>query len=150
TTAQGATVLGHTPQGAPNYVQDLSGKSLPDAPKLKMTVNLDHQISAGGLLPWDLGLFAQYAYRTSALMQANQNPETRQPSFGLLNLGMTATSPSGRYSATTFVNNVTDKFYLVNGEDFFAGLYSIPATATTPITPANAVIGQPARDAQRY
>ncbi len=147
TTAQGASIAGFTPQGAPVFQQDLSGKPLPDAPKFKVTLNLDHQISAGTLLPWDLGLNAQYSYRSSAIFQADQNPQTNQSSFGILNLGVTATSPSGRFSVTTFVNNVTNKFYLVNGEDFFSGLYSIPGT---PPVAANAVIGQPARDAQRY
>ena len=42
---------------------------------------------------------------------------------------------------SVFVNNVTNRFYNANEEDFFSGLWG----ATT-----NAVIGEPARDARRY
>jgi iron complex outermembrane recepter protein len=80
-------------------------------------------------------------------MQGNQNPNTRQPGFGILNLSATATAPSGKYAVTAFVNNALNKFYLVNAEDFFSGLYAIPGS---PPGAANAVIGQPARDAKRY
>ncbi|MEK8052849.1 TonB-dependent receptor [Ideonella sp. DXS22W] len=129
-----------TATGASVGAQDLSGKTMPDSPKLKITLGLDHGIEQK-LLPWDLRVNAQYAWRTSAMLQANQNPYTRQPSFGILNLGATASSPDGKYAVTLFVNNVTNRFYLVNAEDFFSGLWG--ATA-------NAVIGQPARDARRY
>lgn len=145
----GAVVVGQDANGAPVYAQDLSGKSLPDAPKFKFTLGVDHDVAAGSL-PFRLALNAQYAYRTSALLQGNQNPKTLQPAFGILNLGITATPESGKYSVSAFVNNALDKFYLVNAEDFFSGLYSIPGTQTTPPIPANAVIGQPARDSQRY
>ena len=57
----------------------------------------------------------------------------------LFNIGTTGSD--GRYALSFFVNNVFDKFYLVNSEDFFAGLWG---------SSNNAVIGQPARDARRY
>ncbi|MDT7837000.1 TonB-dependent receptor [Aquabacterium sp. OR-4] len=129
-----------TASGAAVGAQDLSGKTMPDSPKLKLTLGLDHGL-AQTLLPWDLRVNAQYAWRSAAVLQANQNPYTRQGAFGILNLGATASSPDGKYALTLFVNNVTNRFYLVNAEDFFSGLWG--ATA-------NAVIGQPARDAQRY
>lgn len=120
--------------------QNLAGKTMPDSPKFKMTLGLDHGLSQS-LIPWDLRLNAQYAYRTAANFQADQNPYTRQGAFGILNLGATASSPDGRYSVSLFVNNVFDKFYLVNAEDFFSGLWG---------GTSNAVIGQPARDARRF
>ena len=40
----------------------------------------------------------------------------------------------------------TNRFYRVNAEDFFSGLYAPPGT----LAHGNAVIGQPARDAKRY
>lgn len=146
TPAEGAYIIGTDANGAPVFAQDLSGKPLPDAPKFKFTLGVDQEIAPEGW-PFRLNLNGQYAYRTSAVLQGNQNPKTRQPGFGLLNLGITATPESGKYSVTLFVNNVTNQFYLVNAEDFFSALYSIPGN---PPTPANAVIGQPARDAQRY
>lgn len=152
-TTTGAYVVGTDPaSGAPVFAQDLSNKPLPDAPKFKVTLGAEHFIGAGSVLPWDLTLNGQYAYRTSAVFQANQNPKTQQPGFGILNLSATASSPDGKYSVSLFVNNALNKFYLVNAEDFFSGLYSVPQAAGSvpPFLPANAVIGQPARDAKRY
>ena len=146
TAAQGAVLAGLDATGAPVFKQDLSGKPLPDSPKFKFTLGLDQELPSGSL-PFKLRLNAQYAYRTSALMQGNQNPNTRQPAFGILNLGLTAEPASGKYRVTAFVNNALNKFYLVNAEDFFSGLYAVPGN---PPVAANAVIGQPARDATRY
>ncbi|HSW04359.1 TonB-dependent receptor [Aquabacterium sp.] len=146
TEAQGAVLTGFDSHGAPVFAQDLSGKPMPDAPKFKLTLAADHEVAPAGW-PLRLNFNAQYAYRTSALLQGNQNPATRQPGFGILNLGVTATPESGKYQVSAFVNNALNKFYLVNAEDFFSGLYSIPGN---PPGAANAVIGQPARDAKRY
>ncbi len=118
--------------------QDLSGHRMPDSPRLKVNASVDQSLPEE-LLPWSVRVNANYAYRTAANFQADANPQTVQKAFGILNLGATFTSPDGRHSVSTFVDNVANKFYLVNAEDFFAGLWS-----------ANAVIGQPARDAHRY
>jgi iron complex outermembrane receptor protein len=112
----------------------------------------DKSVLLGGALtlsqlPLRLTLNAQYAYRTAALLQGNQNPLTRQAAFGILNLGITAAPESGKYQVTAFVNNALNKFYLVNAEDFFSGLYAVPGS---PPGAVNAVVGQPARDARRY
>lgn len=120
--------------------QNLSGKSMPDAPKVKLTLGLEHHLQQE-FTPWDLRLNAQYAYRTSAYLQANHNPYTRQGSFGIFNIGAGMSSPDDKYNISFFVNNVFNKFYLTNAEDFFSGLWG---------GGANAVIGQPARDARRY
>jgi len=134
TEAQGCTPSDTGP------VQDVSGKTMPDSPKFKLTLGADHFIDQH-LVPWDLRVNGQYAWRTHANFQADQNPYTVQRSFGVLNLGASATSPDGRYMVSLFVNNVTNRFYNANEEDFFSGLWG----ATT-----NAVIGEPARDARRY
>ena len=134
TEAQGCT------PSATGPVQDVSGKPMPDSPKFKLTLGADHFI-AQQLVPWDLRVNAQYAWRTHANFQADQNPYTVQGPFGILNLGASATSPDGRYAVSLFVNNVTNRFYNANEEDFFSGLWG---------GTANAVIGEPARDARRY
>ncbi|MRW88560.1 TonB-dependent receptor [Duganella sp. FT80W] len=121
-----------------NSTQDLSGKPLPDSPRTKITLGAEHYIALGS---YGLTLNGTYAWRSAARMQANQNPYTNQPSFGILNLNATLSPEDGKYSLSLFVNNVTNRFYLVNAEDFFSAIYG---------SQANAVIGQPARDAQRY
>jgi len=139
TAAQGCTTVVDA-NGKRTSSQDLAGKTMPDSPKLKISLSAEHNL-AQSLMPWDLRLNAQYAWRSASVLQANQNPYTRQGAFGILNLSGTATSADGRHAITLFVNNVTNRFYLVNAEDFWSGLWG---------GSANAVIGQPARDAQRY
>lgn len=136
TSGEGCTVSASTGKN----VQDLSGKTMPDSPKFKLTLSGDYDLEQS-VIPWDLRLNAQYSYRGKALMQADQNPKTLQPAFGILNLGVTASSPDARHTLTLFCNNVTNRFYLVNAEDFWGSLWG---------DKTNAVIGQPARDAQRY
>jgi iron complex outermembrane receptor protein len=120
--------------------QDLSGKQMPDSPKVKATLGAEHRF-ASTALPYEFTFNGQYAWRSAARMQADQNPFTNQSSFGILNLGVTMAPTDGKYSLSLFVNNVTDRFYLVNAEDFFSAIYG---------PTANAVIGQPARDSRRY
>jgi iron complex outermembrane receptor protein len=80
-----------------------------------------------------------YAYRTRAQFQPDQNPETIQGSFGLLNLSVGLREKTGKYSITAFCNNVTNHFYAADIEDFWNGPWN-----------SNAVVMQPARDAVRY
>ncbi|MFT4249043.1 MAG: TonB-dependent receptor [Pseudomonas sp.] len=121
--------------------QDLSGKSMPDAPKFKANLGVDYTwFGNDGGRP-DLTLSGQYAWRSGTYMQADNNPYTWQPAFGLLNLSLTGSWNSGKFTAALFVNNVLDKFYLVNITDNFSGIWSDSTIAIT---------GQPARDSHRY
>jgi len=124
-----------------NDVQDLSGKRMPDSPRWKAHAGAEYTWYGDAALPFDLTLAGQYAWRSAALMQANNNPQTKQPAFGIFNLSLTAVKSGGRFSASVFVNNIFDKFYLNTAEDFFSGLWG-PTT--------NAVVGQAARDSSRY
>lgn len=130
---------------AANGTQDLSGKPMPDAPHFKFNIDAEHAIPLSDNA--DLVLGANFAYRSAAFFQANNNPRTRQPAFGLLNLSAGIDLDGGKYNLTVFANNVTDKFYLTNAEDFFSGLFGPDAGSGLS---ANDVIGQPARDAHRY
>jgi iron complex outermembrane recepter protein len=130
-------------QGCINGVQDLSGHALPDSPKFKFNASLERRLPLQRL---DLLLGGTLAYRTSAVFQADGNPETGQPGFALLNLSFGVQSKSGRTSLTAFVNNVSNHFYLVDSEDFFSGVVGFSPSGP----PANFVVGQPARDAHRY
>ena len=72
-------------------------------------------------------------------MLANQNPDAVLPAIGLLNLSA-ALHMGSKTTITLFVNNVTDKVYYTDLEDFWSG----------PWGGTSAIVGQPARDAQRY
>jgi iron complex outermembrane receptor protein len=129
-----------SPPGTPTCTQDLAGKPLPNAPRFKLSGNFEERIPLG-FAPLDLTLAGNYSYRTAAQMLTDQNPQTVLPGFGILDLaaGVVSTSKTS-YSVTAFVNNVTNKFYAVDVEDF----WSAPWGGT------NTVIMQPARDARRY
>jgi iron complex outermembrane receptor protein len=118
--------------------QDVSGKPMPNAPKFKYTLGLEQRIplSSGGN---EIVLGANYAYRNAAQMLANQNPHAIMPSSGILNLSAALNSADGKTTVTAFINNVTNTVYYTDVEDFWSGPWA-----------SNAVIGQPARDAQRY
>jgi iron complex outermembrane receptor protein len=117
--------------------QDVSGQTMPNSPKFKGVLSVDHRLPLGSKFEGVLG--GNYAYRSSAQFQPDQNPETIQGSFGLLNLSIGVREKSGKNSITAFCNNVTDRHYLVDIEDFWSGPWG-----------SNAVVGQPARDSNRY
>lgn len=125
--------------GAPGQVaQNVSGDPMPNAPKFKgvLTGEKKYAVSDGNV---DLVLGGSYAYRSSAQMQPDQNPETLQGAYGILNLTLGLREGHGRWSVTAFCNNVTDKHYAADVEDFWSGPWN-----------SNAVVIQPARDSNRY
>jgi iron complex outermembrane receptor protein len=119
-------------------IQDVSGKPMPNAPKLKLALGAEQRIPLAAA-PFDVVLGGTYAYQASAQMLYDQNPEAVLPAFGVLNLSVGLTEKSGRYSATFFVNNVFDHHYPVFVADFWNSVWA-----------NNAVVAQPARDSSRY
>jgi iron complex outermembrane receptor protein len=130
---------GNVTEPAPYVVvQDLSGKPMPLSPKFKFVLSADQRIplSAGG----DILLGANYSWRDKAQMLVDQNPYGIQDSFGILNLSVGWESDSGKLSATVFCNNVLDEHYFTDIQDFWSA----------PWGNTNTIIGQPARDTNRY
>ncbi len=124
--------------GNVNLVQDASGKPMPNSPKFKAVAGAEQRIPLASS-PYEIAVGGTYAYRTSAQMLPDQNPQSIQRAFGILNLSAALRDTSGKWSLTAFVNNVTNQIYYTDVEDFFNGPWA-----------SNAVIAQPARDAQRY
>jgi len=120
------------------YIQNVSGDPMPNAPRFKGTLGIDQRIPIEQS-HFDLVVGANYAYRSSAEMLPDQNPQAIQHAFGLLNLSVALKDRDGKYSITGFVNNLTNHIYYGDVEDFWTGPWG-----------ANAVVAQPARDAQRY
>lgn len=123
-------------EGCVNGAQDVSGKPMPNAPKLKFILGIEQRIPVGER---EFVLGANYSYRDAAHMLANQNPQAVMPSVGILNLSVGLRGATGRTSLTLFANNVTNKVYYTDLEDFWSGPWQ-----------SNAIVGQPARDAKRY
>ena len=130
-------------QGCVGGTQSLSGHSLPDSPKFKANASIQQTIPLDKV---NVLLGSNLAYRTSAVLQSDGNPETYQGAFALLDASIGLQTKDKTASLTFFVNNITNHFYLSNAEDFFSG----PWSGAPGVGPANAVIGQPARDSHRY
>jgi iron complex outermembrane recepter protein len=134
--AQGCTPV--TINGVVQGVQNVDGKTMPNSPKFKAIAGFEQRVPLSSH-PEELVFGADYTYRTSAQMLVNQNPWAVQGAFGILNLRAGFQTSNGRFSATAFLNNVSNKVYYVDVEDFWTGPWGGPA-----------VIGQPARDAHRF
>ena len=124
--------------GKTGNTQNVSGDPMPNSPRFKANLGVEQRIVLNPS-PVDLVLGANYTYRSSAQMLPDQNPEAIQGAFGLLNLSASLKEKNGKYSITAFVNNLTNHIYYGDVEDFWTGPWG-----------ANAVVAQPARDAQRY
>jgi iron complex outermembrane receptor protein len=127
--------------------QDLSGHPLPDSPKFKFNGSAEQVFP---MTQFDALIGGDLSYRSSAMLQADGNPQTNQPGFALINLHIGVRSKDQKVSATLFVNNLTDHFYLTDAEDFFSGAFGFGPPGPTGFGPANVVVGQPARDSHRY
>jgi iron complex outermembrane receptor protein len=119
-------------------VQDLAGKKLPNAPRLKGTLGTTYDFAVGdGDLRGILNL--NYQYQSKVNFDLFQNPLTVQGGYGVVN-GSFALGDSNRgYKVTFFANNLFDKSYTGNINDnagVFGGVHVL--TATLP------------RNAQRY
>jgi iron complex outermembrane recepter protein len=125
--------------GTPTCTQDLKDKPLPNSPRFRMNANAERSFPLPSI-PYEVVFDANYSFRTDAQMLTDQNPQAIQASYGILNLNLGFNQSAGKYSVTAFVNNVLNKHYDVDVEDF----WSAPWGGT------NTVIDQPARDSVRY
>jgi iron complex outermembrane receptor protein len=123
--------------GQPALAQNVSGDTMPNSPKFKATFGAEQRVPLPD--PYELVFGGTFTYRTSAQMLPDQNPFAIQAGFGLLNLNAGIQTRNGKFSARVFVNNVTNHHYFTDVEDFWSGPWN-----------GNAVIGQPARDSERY
>jgi iron complex outermembrane receptor protein len=131
-----------TAQGTPpnlTYIQDMSGQTMPNAPRWKFYFDGQQKVPLAGL-PFDLMGDVNWSYRTSAQMLPDNNPEAVMGAFGITNISIGVQSKSGKWSVTAFCNNLFNKIYYQDVEDFWNGPWSNTST----------VIAEPARDAVRY
>jgi iron complex outermembrane recepter protein len=131
----GSTNCTLTPSGD---VLNMSGQTMPNAPKFKVYLDAEQRIPLGGA-PYELLVDGNWAYRTSAQMLPDNNPAGVQGAFGIMNFSVGLHANSG-WSVTAFCNNVFNRIYYQDVEDFWSSAWSNSST----------VIAQPARDAQRY
>jgi iron complex outermembrane recepter protein len=131
-------VIGSNGQPTGSTAQDVSGDTMPDSPRFKGTLLVEQRYPLGGG-NYEAVIGGNYAYRSSTQFQPDQNPKSIQGGFGLLNLSAGLRNQTGKLKFAAFCNNVTNHHYYVNMEDFWSGPWG-----------SNAVVGQPARDSNRY
>ncbi|HMK84553.1 MAG TPA: TonB-dependent receptor [Steroidobacteraceae bacterium] len=122
-----------------NVWPSLDGKPMPNAPKVKFDLNGEQRFPLEAI-PYSVVLGGNFSFRDSAQMLADQNPHAVMPSVGILDLNLGLVSQSGKISITAFVDNLTNKHYATDVEDFWS----------SPWGHKDAVIMQPARDSYRY
>jgi iron complex outermembrane recepter protein len=124
--------------GTGQFIQDVSGKTMPNSPKVKGTLGFEKDWAlAGGGIRFNFG--GSYSYRSKAQMLPDQNPQAIQDAFGLINAHIGVASATDSWSVNVFGNNLTNHHYAGDVEDFWTGPWG-----------SNAVIMQPARDSYRY
>jgi len=102
--------------------QNLAGKRPAQAPKIKLSADLNysHPIQGTNL---DGVASATYAYQSKVNYSLNQDPQTIQKGYGILNLTVGVKNPTRRYEVMAFVNNALNEHYYANIFDQ-AGTYN--------------------------
>ena len=148
-TTGGACAVNPTYGTAP--VQNLAGKTLPNAPKVKLNLGASYDIPLAAQ-SFNAFVNANYRWQSDTQFSLNQDPNTIQNAYGILNLSAGLHDKKDRYRLTFFVNNVFDKAYAVGMGN---GITQTNANSTTgwglPGGKAvQAMTWIPARDSSRY
>jgi iron complex outermembrane receptor protein len=91
-------------------VQDLAGKRLSNAPKVKFTLGGTYNFAVG-----DSGYSGianlNYQHQSAVNFDLAVNPLTEQRAYGILNGSIALSNPDHSWKVTLFVNNLLDKSY---------------------------------------
>lgn len=102
-----------------NGIKSLTGEQAYGAPKYKITSAVDYDYDMAG--PLTITSHAAYGWQSSVQYQLGDDPLTREPKRGILNVSLGLRSDEDRFDISLFVNNVTNKYYFnfLNHADFF-------------------------------
>ncbi len=89
--------------------QDLSGKQINNAPKLKASVQARYDIELDA--PVDMFFSGTYRWQDDSPGSQNQDPRLFHDSYGIFDLVVGLESDEGHWSAQVFAKNLFDKFY---------------------------------------
>jgi iron complex outermembrane receptor protein len=118
------------PQGGTSQ-GNIAGNRLPNAPRWKGTATIDYRTPIGGGVDITGNIF--YRYQSSVIYDLLGNPNTRQKGYGVLNLRAGLASSDSGWSLDFFVNNVTNKHFLVGISDA-SNRFTAPAGTVAPTT----------------
>ncbi|WP_167761411.1 TonB-dependent receptor [Duganella callida] len=129
------------------YVQNLAGKTLPNAPKVKVNLGAQYDVT----LPYSFNGFVAGStrYQSRTQFSLNQDPNTIQGAYNIANLSFGVKDKQDRYKVTFLVNNLFDKRYAAGLNSAIANGTWSPKAPNTPIA-VNTTEWLPPRDFQRY
>jgi iron complex outermembrane receptor protein len=127
------------------FVQNLAGKTLPNAPKLKFNIGGQYDFA----LPsqsFDLFFTGNYRWQKATQFSLNQDPNTIQGDYGILDGGLGVKDKKGVYKLSFFGKNLLNQRYAA-GLAYSArnGNWSVPGQANI-----STLMWTPPRDYTRY
>jgi len=129
-------------------VQDLAGKTLPNAPKVKLNLGgqLDLPLAS---MPFNGFIAGTTRFQSRTQYSLNQDPNTIQGAYSITNLSFGAVDRQGRWKASLFVNNLFDKRYAAGLNSSIANGTWSPKAPNVPLA-VNTTEWLPPRDYHRY
>ncbi|GGY45412.1 TonB-dependent receptor [Pseudoduganella albidiflava] len=129
-------------------VQDLAGKTLPNAPKVKLNLGGQYDVPLASL-PFNAFISGTTRFQSRTQYSLNQDPMTIQGAYAISNLSVGATDKRGRWKASLFVNNLFDKRYAAGLNNSIANGTWSPKAPNAPRA-VNTTEWLPPRDWHRY
>lgn len=131
-----------------NRVANLAGKTLPNAPKIKLNLGAQYDLP----LPsrsFDGFVNTAYRFQSATQYSLNQDPNTIQGAYGIANLGLGIRDKKDAYKLSFYVNNLFDKRYATGLGSSLGSNYSVKAP-NPDVHLVNYTTWMPARDYKRY
>ena len=110
-TYRGVGYKGQTTCADSPATQDLSGGDLPATPEWKFTLSASFLVPLTSA-PFDLALNGNYRYQDEVQYLIEQDVNTTQDGYGILDLSMVALDHNEHYTVTLFTKNVFDEWYV--------------------------------------
>lgn len=110
---RGTGFRGDTGCGESPAQQDLSGGELPFSPDWKFNIAANYVIPLEDA-PVDIILKANYRMQDDIQLSIDQDKYQRQEAYEILDTALQIRDKDNRYSATLFVKNVLDEYYVSN------------------------------------
>ncbi|MFS2063097.1 TonB-dependent receptor [Duganella sp. CT11-72] len=129
-------------------VANLKGKTLPNAPKIKINLGgqYDLPLPERGVIAF---ASAAYRWQSATEFSLNQDPANIQGAYGIANFGIGVKDKKDAFKLSFFVNNLFDKSYARGLGSSLGSNFSVKAPNADPHL-VNYTTWTPARDYTRY
>jgi iron complex outermembrane receptor protein len=134
-----------------NNFQDLAGKTLPNAPKVKANLGGQYDLALAAQ-SFNLFFTGNYRWQSATQFSLNQDPGTIQKAFGIFDAGVGMKDKKDAYKVSFFVKNLLNQHYATGvSNNPSNGTWNIPSGVAgyAPLV-VSTTQWIPARDYQRY